>query len=64
MTDHGAFVLLNAYVPNAGDHPVRPRLPYKLAFLRALRAKMDELVQGQGRQAGAGGRRAEGYKGT
>lgn len=59
VTDHGAFVLLNAYVPNAGDHPVRPRLSYKLAFLRALRAKMDELTQGQGRQAGHPGGRPQ-----
>ncbi|GLI67278.1 hypothetical protein VaNZ11_011462 [Volvox africanus] len=44
LTDHGAFVLLNVYAPNAGDRPERVRLPYKLAFLRALRAKMDELT--------------------
>ncbi|GIL67000.1 hypothetical protein Vafri_20376 [Volvox africanus] len=44
VTDHGAFVLLNVYAPNAGDRPERARLPYKLAFLRALRAKMDELT--------------------
>ncbi|GFR44092.1 hypothetical protein Agub_g5254, partial [Astrephomene gubernaculifera] len=44
LTDHGSFVLLNVYVPNAGDRPDRPRLPYKLAFLRALRNKMDELT--------------------
>ncbi|EFJ48590.1 hypothetical protein VOLCADRAFT_104648 [Volvox carteri f. nagariensis] len=44
LTDHGAFVLLNVYVPNAGDRPERARLPYKLAFLRALRTKMDELT--------------------
>ncbi|GIM03777.1 hypothetical protein Vretimale_8394, partial [Volvox reticuliferus] len=44
LTDHGAFVLLNVYAPNAGDRPERARLPFKLAFLRALRAKMDELM--------------------
>ncbi|KXZ53641.1 hypothetical protein GPECTOR_6g558 [Gonium pectorale] len=50
LTDHGAFVLINVYVPNAGDRPERARLEYKLAFLRALRRKMDELTA-EGRQA-------------
>jgi hypothetical protein len=45
-TDHGAFVLLNVYVPNAGDRPARARLDLKLSFLRALKARMDELVAG------------------
>lgn len=36
-TDHGSFVLLNVYVPNAGDHEEgRPRLDYKLRYLEAL----------------------------
>ena len=56
LTDHGAFVLINVYVPNAGDHHRdpqlnRPRLPFKLRFLRALRRKCDALVQA-GRQVG------------
>ncbi|KAG2496320.1 hypothetical protein HYH03_005552 [Edaphochlamys debaryana] len=50
QTDHGAFVLLNAYVPNAGARETgRERLPFKLAFLRALRRRMDELAA-EGRQ--------------
>ncbi|GAQ78726.1 putative endonuclease/exonuclease/phosphatase family protein [Klebsormidium nitens] len=44
MTDHGAFVLFNIYVPNAGEKPLRPRLDFKMKFLNALRAKCDELV--------------------
>ncbi|KAG2429845.1 hypothetical protein HXX76_010627 [Chlamydomonas incerta] len=44
QTDHGAFVLINVYVPNAGEHAAgRPRLGHKLAFLRALRRRLDEL---------------------
>lgn len=43
-SDHGAFVLLNVYVPNAGDRPARARLELKLSFLRALKAQMDEVV--------------------
>lgn len=36
-TDHGSFVLLNVYVPNAGDHDEgRPRLDFKLRYLKAL----------------------------
>lgn len=36
-TDHGSFVLLNVYVPNAGDHDEgRPRLDYKMRYLKAL----------------------------
>lgn len=38
------------YVPNAGEHASgRPRLGHKLAFLRALRRRMDELTA-EGRQ--------------
>ncbi|KAF8065610.1 Lrrc47 [Scenedesmus sp. PABB004] len=43
LTDHGCFVLLNVYVPNAGDRPARARLGAKLAFLAALRARVDDL---------------------
>ena len=53
MTDHGSFVLLNVYVPNAGDRPARTRLPAKIEFLRQLKQKMDELVE-EGRQVGGG----------
>lgn len=44
ITDHGAFLLVNVYVPNAGDRPARPRLDYKLRFLAALRRKVDGLA--------------------
>ncbi|CAI7914806.1 unnamed protein product [Closterium sp. NIES-54] len=48
-TDHGRFVLLNVYVPNAGEHKHgRPRLQRKMAFLRALRAECD-AVRASGR---------------
>jgi exodeoxyribonuclease III len=44
-TDHGALVLLNVYVPNAGGAAAgRPRLPHKLRFLRALEARADALA--------------------
>ena len=42
-TDHGAFVLTNVYVPNAGGSD-KPRLAYKLAFLRALQRRADALT--------------------
>jgi len=37
LTDHGSFVLFNVYVPN---HSGGSRLPFKLRWLRALRAAM------------------------
>ncbi|WIA36495.1 hypothetical protein OEZ86_007794 [Tetradesmus obliquus] len=49
ITDHGAFVLFNVYVPNAGDRTARARLPAKLAFLQALQERVDALL-GSGRQ--------------
>ena len=39
LTDHGAFVLINVYAPNAGPAPERPRAAYKYKFLEALKAK-------------------------
>ena len=39
LTDHGAFVLINVYVPNAGPAPERPRAAYKYKFLEALKTK-------------------------
>lgn len=50
ITDHGAFVLINVYAPNAGDAPARPRVDFKCRFLAALKERMDALVA-QGRQA-------------
>lgn len=45
-TDHGSFILINVYAPNAGDKDQgRPRLTFKLSFLKALKRKCDELVQ-------------------
>ena len=43
MTDHGAFVLINVYAPNAGPAPERPRAAYKCKFLQALHAKAVQL---------------------
>ena len=37
VTDHGRFLLFNVYVPNSGGDG-RPRLDFKLKFLRALAA--------------------------
>lgn len=37
LTDHGAFVVFNVYVPNSAGGP---RLPFKMRWLRALRAAM------------------------
>jgi exodeoxyribonuclease III len=44
LTDHGEFVLINVYVPNAGERPNRPRLPMKLRFLAALRDRCEHLA--------------------
>jgi AP endonuclease-2 len=47
VTDHGAFVVINVYVPNAGDGGSaggRPRLEYKLLFLAALQKLGGRLV--------------------
>ncbi|RMZ56019.1 hypothetical protein APUTEX25_004443, partial [Auxenochlorella protothecoides] len=49
VSDHGAFVLINVYVPNAGDRPARPRLGFKLKFLHALKRTADGFRK-QGRQ--------------
>lgn len=38
MTDHGSFVLFNVYVPAGGGQP----LSYKMKFLNALRAAMQQ----------------------
>lgn len=43
LTDHGAFVLINVYVPNAGPAPERPRAAYKYKFLEALKTKAVSL---------------------
>lgn len=49
LTDFGVFVLINVYVPNAGERPARPRLASKLRFLEALLNRCRALVSG-GRQ--------------
>lgn len=51
VTDHGHFVLINVYVPNAGGKPERPRLATKLDFLRLLKAEADGFLE-QGREVG------------
>ena len=49
-TDHGAFVVINVYCPNAGPAPERPRLAIKMRFLEALKRKADALAA-SGREA-------------
>ena len=47
LTDHGSFVLLNLYVPNAGGSKKdtgRPRANAKKRFLWLLRQKVEELL--------------------
>lgn len=41
LTYHGSFVVFNCYVPNSGDGS--RRLPFKMRFLRALRARMAQV---------------------
>ncbi|KAI5062045.1 hypothetical protein GOP47_0022584 [Adiantum capillus-veneris] len=44
-TDHGSFILINVYTPNAGDREQgRPRVGFKMSFLKALKRKCDELI--------------------
>lgn len=53
LTDHGSFVLLNLYIPNAGGSkkdPSRPRANAKMRFLYLLQQKVDALLA-EGRQA-------------
>lgn len=41
-TDHGSFILINVYAPNAGElEQGRPRLGFKLSFLNALKRKCE-----------------------
>jgi exonuclease III len=55
LTDHGAFVLVNVYIPNAGaasgEPAAKPRLEFKLKFLKALHAKLEALREA-GREVG------------
>jgi exonuclease III len=44
-TDHGSFVLLNVYVPNAGGQIGQPRMDFKLRYLKALQKTCDALVR-------------------
>lgn len=44
-----AFVLINVYVPNAGERPERARLSAKMGFLRALLGRCRRLA-GAGRE--------------
>ncbi len=48
VSDHGSFVLLNVYVPNAGkkdDNVISERADLKIRFLHALKEKCDSLRQ-------------------
>lgn len=50
LTDLGAFVLVNVYVPNAGDRSGDgERTAFKVRFLEALKEKCDAL-RAAGRQ--------------
>ena len=50
MTDLGAFVLINVYVPNAGDRKLdNGRTDLKIRFLDALKQKAD-LFRDAGRE--------------
>ncbi|KAJ9505454.1 hypothetical protein QJQ45_010120 [Haematococcus lacustris] len=49
LVDLQHWVLINVYVPNAGDKPGRERLEYKMRFLEALKDKMYGL-RAAGRQ--------------
>lgn len=48
VTDLGAFVLINVYVPNAGDRKAGDgeRVAFKVRFLEALKQKADVLRDG------------------
>jgi len=54
LSDHGSFVLIHVYVPNAGKKggEVSERGDLKIRFLRALKAKCDSL-QEAGRKVGS-----------
>jgi exonuclease III len=41
LTFHGAFAVFNVYIPNSGESSVR--LPFKMRFLAALRARMAQV---------------------
>lgn len=49
ITDLQHVVLINVYVPNAGERPERARLGFKLKFLAELEAKVHSFVS-QGRE--------------
>lgn len=51
MTDHGSFVLLNCYVPNAGakQEEMSLRGDLKIRFLHALKDRCDSL-RAEGRE--------------
>jgi exonuclease III len=49
ITDHGHYVVVNVYAPNAGQRPERSRLKFKLQWFAALRAKLDHFA-GKGKQ--------------
>lgn len=40
ITDHGEYVVVNVYAPNAGERPARPRLEFKLNWFSALKDKL------------------------
>jgi exonuclease III len=46
-TDHGSFVLLNVYVPNAGGQIGQPRMDFKLRYLKALQKTCEMTITEQ-----------------
>jgi AP endonuclease-2 len=50
VSDHGAFVLFNLYVPAiSSEEKAEERMEYKMAFCRALEKRLRQLVD-SGRQ--------------
>jgi len=43
-TDHGSFILLNVYVPNAGGQIGQPRMDFKLRYLKALQKTCEMTI--------------------
>ena len=43
ISDHGYFVVINVYVPNAGEKPERPRYSVKMQFLNNLLNKASQI---------------------
>lgn len=49
ITDHGEYIIVNVYAPNAGERPARSRLGFKLSWFSALKDKLSCFIR-QGKQ--------------